>query len=432
VSRRLVVAALLGVTTAASPIARGDDAADIAALRSRVEALEKRADDPPVRVGGYAQVDWTIADQQSQNEINWSTGQPLNNDRFTLRRGHLRAEAERGLFSSALEIDANTVNGPQVRPIDAEVRFGWPARRPEGSPWFDGTLGLMKIPFGFEVPELDYVRPFLERASVLRALFPGEFDLGLRLRGQWRWLDYQLALMNGHPIGEPSFPGRDPLKSKDMVGRLGVDTELFDGLRLVAGASAVTGTGFHQGTPPTKDVLVWRDVNEDGIVQPTEIQVLPGQAATASQEFHRFALGGDVRLLARIPGLGELALRAELLWATNMDRGLVVADPIAVGRDLRELGWYVGATQELGRHVMVGVRYDRYDPDSDAASQRAMNLVPADLTFSTLALMAMVHQDLQRLVLEYDRNGNALGRDVTGGPTTLAADTVTLRGQVAF
>lgn len=39
-------------------------------------------------------------------------------------------------------------------------------------------MGLMKIPFGFEVPELDHVRPFLERSTVMRALFPGEFDSG--------------------------------------------------------------------------------------------------------------------------------------------------------------------------------------------------------------------------------------------------------------
>src|SRR5215468_1435999 len=110
--------------------------------------------------------------QSSQNEINWSTGQPLNDKRFTLRRGHLRAEAERGLVSAALEVDANTTNGPQLRPIDAEVRIGWPGPRPGESraPWFDATLGLMKIPFGFEVPELDNVRPFLERANVVRAL----------------------------------------------------------------------------------------------------------------------------------------------------------------------------------------------------------------------------------------------------------------------
>src|SRR5579872_874535 len=179
----LFAATLTGATCAALP-ASADEPDDVAALRARVEALEKRADDqqrrldalPPVRVSGYAQVDFTVLDQQSQDEINWSTGQPLNNDRFTLRRGHVRVESEQGLVSGALEIDANTVNGPQVRPIDAEVRIGWPGPKPQpGRPWFDGTLGLMKIPFRSEVQELDNVRPFLERGSVLRALFPGEF-----------------------------------------------------------------------------------------------------------------------------------------------------------------------------------------------------------------------------------------------------------------
>ena len=37
-----------------------------------------------------------------------------------------------------------------------------------------------------------------------------------------------------------------------------------------------------------------------------------------------------------------------------------------------------------------------------------------------------------RLTLEYDKNGNALGRTASGFPTTLAADIFTLRGQVSF
>jgi hypothetical protein len=44
----------------------------------------------------------------------------------------------------------------------------------------------------------------------------------------------------------------------------------------------------------------------------------------------------------------------------------------------------------------------------------------------------MVHQGYQRLLFEYDKNGNALGRDTTGAPTVLADDTLTLRGQVSF
>ena len=37
-----------------------------------------------------------------------------------------------------------------------------------------------------------------------------------------------------------------------------------------------------------------------------------------------------------------------------------------------------------------------------------------------------------RLVVEYDVKTNALGRDATGAPTTLAANALTLRGQVTF
>jgi hypothetical protein len=386
----------------------------------------------PVKLSGYVQVDWVVDRQSSQDEVNWSTGQPLNENRFMLRRAHLRAESERGLLSAALEIDANTVNGPIVRPIDAEVSLRWPERKREGAPFVMATMGLMRIPFGFEVQELDNQRPFLERAAVLRALFPGEFDLGARIRGEVGALTYALAIMNGDPIGERAFPGRDPSKSKDMVGRLGVKSTIADGVRFEAGFSGVTGSGFHEGTPPTKDVLVWRDVNEDGIVQSTEIQVIPGSAATPSQTFHRFGIGGDVQLFVRVPHLGELALLAEIVWANNLDRGTWFADPVSAGRDVREFGWYVGATQEIGPYAIVGVRYDRYAPDADATAQRAANLVPKDASFSTLALMAGARYERGRLILEYDKNGNALGLATSGAPTTLADDAITLRGEVSF
>ena len=96
------------------------------------------------------QTDWVIHDQASQNEINGSTGQPLNQDRLTLRRGHVRVDAERGLLSGALEIDANTTNGPQVRPIDAEVSVRWPEKPESSLPAIMASMGLMRIPFGYE------------------------------------------------------------------------------------------------------------------------------------------------------------------------------------------------------------------------------------------------------------------------------------------
>lgn len=387
-----------------------------------------------LHLSGYAQVDWVVANQSSIDEVNGATGESLNEKRFLLRRGHLRADAERGLVSAALEIDANTIAAPIVRPIDTEVTLRWPAHPAPGEAFVAGTLGLMKIPFGFEVPEGDEVRPFLERTTAARGLFAGNYDLGARVRGGFRAVDWQLAIMNGEPIGERgAFAGRDPNQSKDLVGRVGAHGDLARGrVKVEAGISGLTGGGFHEGTPSTKDTLVWRDTNEDGQVQPAEIQVIPGSSATPSERFSRFALGADLRVKVTVPVLGELAVRGEIVRAKNLDRALFVADPVSAGRDVRELGWYVGATQEVTSWALVGVRYDRYDPDADVQRLAGVVQVASTEAVTTLSLLAMLRYESLRLSFQYDHEHNALGRDANGAPANLADDTAVLRGQVVF
>jgi hypothetical protein len=401
-----------------------------------------------VRFSGYIQADWVAMNQLSQEEVDTS-GQPINQERFVLRRGRIHADAERGIFVSSFEIDANTINGPQMRPIDAEVSLRWPipeprARHPFSPPPIPDydfllTMGLFQTPFGAEVQELDTIRPFLERSNVANALFPGSYDLGARFRGRYKFLNYTLGMMNGDPIGERAFPGRDPNKSKDLVFRVGVIAAVARGLGIDVGFSGLTGSGFHEGTPTTKDQLVWRDTNEDGIVDTTEIQVIPGTAATPSQTFHRFAIGADLKATARVPKLGKLQVRAEIMRATNLDRGMFVADPISTGRDLRELGWNVGFSQELTRYGLIGVRYDKYDPDSDATEQQGLSFVPRDKSVSTWAFLGGLKLPNEagpisagRLLFEYDKNSNALGRGPNGIPATLASDTAILRAEVTY
>jgi hypothetical protein len=413
--------------------------AEVAKQRTAIDELRAALDDerrarehPFLRISGFLQIDWVIHNQLSQNEINGSTGQPLNQDRFALRRGHVRLDAEHGLLRAAVEIDANTVNGPLVRPIEANVSLGWPERHDPRLPDLLVTAGLLRIPFGFEVQETDWERPFLERASVLQALFPGEFDVGLRFKARYAFLNWSIAVMNGNPLGSRVLPLLDPVQTKDVVGRLGVGFDVAPGVRVEGGTSADAGTGFHPGTPATANQLVWQDQNGDGLVEPNEIVAVGGTPATPSQEFHRWALGGDARLVARLPLLGDLALRAEVVDGQNLDRGLEVADPIGASRNLREIGWAVGATQELTRWGMIGARYDRYNPDGDASQQRALSFVPVDRSYSTLALMGMVRYETARLLLEYDLNSNPLGVGGNGAPTTLADNALTLRVQMVF
>jgi hypothetical protein len=238
--------------------------------------------------------------------------------------------------------------------------------------------------------------------------------------------------MNGHPIGDRVFPALAPNAKKEVLGRLGTSSEIARGIELELGVSADTGSGFHEGTPTTKDELVWRDDNGDGVVQATEVQVIAGSSATASQQFHRFAVGADARLALRFAPHAELDVRAEIVRSSNLDRGLEIADPVGAGHDLRELGWYLGVTQEITRWGLLGLRYDRYDPDQDAREQQAAQVVPRDRSYGSLALLALLRYQTARLSFEYDRNRNALGRDANGAPTNLKSDAATARLQVQF
>ncbi len=415
------------------------EAAERALHETAVEAARVNGATPLVYAGrlmvslsGFVQVDATAWSQLSQDQLDPASGDPLNQTRFNIKRARLRAQVDYRVVGGAVEFDGNTNNGYQARIIGAEAYLVW--HNPASSvPWLELTAGSMKIPYGFEIQQRDTDRLFLERSTLERALFPGEYDLGARLFGGWRFLRYSLAAMNGDPIGEKAFPGRDPNQSKDLIGRIGVDLRIAHMLGLAGDVSAIWGQGFHKGTPLTKSTLVWRDANQDGAVQLQEIQVLPSQAATPSQNFTRWAVGGDLRFALQTRTLGEFTLYGELTYAANMDRALVVADPVAATRDLRELGGYVAVTQDLTPWAAIGVRYDYYDPDRDANELRNGVQVFANGAYSSFtATAALRYPGYARLILQYDHNTNPLGRTPQGTPTSLAADDFMIRAEAKF
>jgi len=453
VLRRLALVALI-VLTSSSALAAEDD---VQALRNEIEterrarkALEERVFGG-IQLSGYVHADWIVHRESSVDQLT-PDGQPLNEDRFLLRRARLRGERDAGYFHGVVELDANTVTGFQVRPIDAEATFKWPANRPYArtpwaidpaasakplppydGPWFMVTAGLFRTPFGFEVQEAERQRPFLERSTMSNALFPQSFDLGLRVVGGYRIARWSFAIMNGEPIGSRSFPGRDPNQSKDLVFRVGGATPLFEWLKFEGGVSGLSGRGFHRGLPATADQIQWQDANSDRAVNNVgEITVIPGQPSTPSQNFKRFAVGADLRARIAIPVLGALDLRAEIVRGSNLDRGLLISDPVAAARDLRQLGFYLGVSQEVTQWGFVGVRWDKYDPDADAREQEPFRVVLRDAAVETWSFNATGRLGIGRLIAQYDHRTNRQGRDAAGRPTTLADDSFTLRAEVRF
>lgn len=421
----------LGALVSLGSMFGGVQAQDTASVPNQPAAAVSEVAPPDgVRVGGFVQVDGVAFHQASQDELDPGSGEPLNEDRFLIRRARVRVEARHGFVHGNITTDANTVDGPTFRLLNAEASLGYPRG---DAPYVELTMGLFLIPFGLETTELANRRLFLEPSTWVQALFPGRRDLGARVAGSWSFLHYAVALMNGQPKSMALLPARDPNRAKDVVGNLRAEGELFPRTRLAVGASALWGRGFHAGAPPTKDTVVHRDANEDGLVQTSELERLPGNPGTASENFERFALGADVALEVAWPLLGRGRLYAELTWANNLDRGLYVADPVSQGRELRELGYMLALRQEITRHAEVGVRYDVYDPDRDATDRQGTRVLTKDARFSTLsAVVAWCSLPYARLLLQYDHRENPLGRDRRGKPTTLAMDALTLRAEVQF
>ncbi|HVR00972.1 MAG TPA: hypothetical protein VMT47_02470 [Polyangia bacterium] len=418
---------------------REQRAEEVIGLREKLEKAQAALKKPPVStpypgVGltGYVQADWTVWRQSSEDEINPSTLAPVNEERFMIRRARLKTTIDREYVAGALELDGNTVNGTTARLVNAEASFKLPGEDGAPVPLLMATIGLFKIPFGFEIVQSDRDRIFLERSTAEQALFPGEYDLGARLQGGWRFVRYAVAVQNGDPLGEKAYPGRDPNAAKDIVGRLGIETPIVETVTVSAGFSGLTGKGFHRGTPATKSVIQWSDKNEDGAFTSDEIVTVPGSAATPSQNFDRFGYGADLNLSVAIPQFGVATIYGELYYAKNLDRAKLIADPLGpLGRDARELGFYVAALLQIGELATVGARYDAYNPDRDSTNS-AKPLVPTDLSYSTLALVAAVGTPNGRVQLEYDHNTNHSGRDLMGRPANLKDDAVILRGQVGF
>jgi len=432
--------------------------ADVEALRQEVRALREEVEHvraakepavtklPPEHPLGY-EVFWpwytppdgisTLAYVQGQYSYNDSSqdqltqsGQPLNQDRFLIRRARAGIVGDWEYAALAVELDANTTNGPQVdlRKAEASLQYRPNRRRP---PMVMATLGLFDVPFGYELVESPRTRWFTERSVASQAFFPTEPDLGLRLAGALDWFRWTIAVTNGNPMGEtPSFGLQDPSSSKDVVFRFGFDTTPLHDLNLAGDVSALRGKGFHPGTAATKASIQWVDYNESGIVIPSELVGVSGQAASPSSLFDHWAVGANLRMHTRWwPGV--LKIYGEVVLAQNLDRSLYVADPVVTNLDQREFGWYVAALQEVFRYGMVGLRYEYYDPNANVFDTRGGKLLPFSEAITNISpLVGVTLPDRARLLFQYDFNTNAFARTAVGVPSNLQNNSWTVRLQV--
>lgn len=391
-------------------------------------------------IGAYVQAQYEHH-QESEDQLQQG-GAPLNQDRFLVRRGRVRLESAWRYAELAIELEANTVRGVNalVRRAEATVLWRGAAWEPaigrrfqhgNDVPKVAFTVGMTDIPFGYELVESPRARVFMERSLSSQALFPGERDVGAVLSGGLGFVRYALAVTNGEPPDDRNPRGiGDPTKAKDFVVRVGVDAKPSERFRVAGGVSALYGRGFHPGTDATKDAVQWNDLNQNGAVEFNELTPLPGTAATPSETFPRWAIGGDIELRLETP-IGWTTLGGEAVMASNLDRALMIADPITTGIDVRHFGAMGSLVQEVTPYGFVAFRFDYYDPNADFFDKRAGKLLPSSQAVKTFSPAVGVQlPDRARLVFQYDVVRDLLAKDALGVPTDLKNDRFTLRLQV--
>ena len=192
--------------------------------------------------------------------------------------------------------------------------------------------------------------------------------------------------MNGDPIGESTFPGRDPNKSKDLVFRVGASAEVTDGAPRRRGLLGPHRARLPQGQPADEGpARVARPERGRPGRQQTELQVdrrarprRRRRASSASRSAPMRASTSQSRCSASSRCAPSSSARRTSIAAS------FVADPVASSRDLRELGWYVGVTQEItrwahDRRALRQLRSRRRRARAAAVRARAQGLEPLDV-----------------------------------------------------
>jgi hypothetical protein len=390
----------------------------------------------PFTLRGYVQLEYARFDRSS-DQLSDGSGEPLNENRFFVRDARIKLLADWGYVGFGAQGEVSTVNGPAVgvRLLEGVVKYPGVRGAP---PLARLAAGIIPVPFMYENHlQGNETRFFGERSLMADAFLPGRFDVGASLSGSYRFWSWIAAVQNGEPIGERSFPGRDPNGAKDFSSRIGVDFEIVEGLALGGGVSGLTGTGFSPGRTATKDTFVWRDLNEDGLVSASELQVVKGSAARPSENYNRWGVGLDLEVRIEVPVIGELFVYGEAVMAKNLDRGVAPADPIAVGRAQRSRGFYAAFLQEVTDYFAAGARVDVYQPNVDQTELHGGETVITRRTFTSWTLSAAGYLPLgfgprAKLLAEYVIQKNSLGRDASGNPAQLANDTLRFRLEVAF
>lgn len=272
--------------------------------------------------------------------------------------------------------------------------------------------GQMNRP-DYEVEYSSSQREVLERSRVVRAIYPGEREIGVKLEyiGIKIPLKFQLMAMNGNFTAAQA---KDVDSQKDIMARLVYSIKIPS-----AGIGIDLGPNVYYGGNLSKNNKYFK--NSDGTLDSVN---------SVWKYLKKNWVGGEVQIFADV--LGGMALKGEYISginsvpsavAVNSTRAQMVASPSLYNNFS---GYYVYFIKNIGPKNQFVAKYDYYDPNTKLSGDAAGN----SINYKTWTIAWQYYlNDFIRISLNYEIPKNEIN---ASNPTDKKDNTLGVRIQAKF
>jgi phosphate-selective porin len=271
--------------------------------------------------------------------------------------------------------------------------------------------GQMNRP-NYEVEYSSSQREVLERSRFIRAIYPGEREIGFKLEyiGSKIPLKFQLMALNGNFIGTQA---KDVDSKKDFMGRLVYSVKLTGaGIGIDLGAN-----GYYGGNRAKTNPYI---LSNDGIADSVNV----------GNYLDKKWVGGEIQIFADI--LGGLAVKGEYAAGVNSTASTIASTATMAAKkaDPNKIknfaGYYIYFIKNIGPKNQFVAKYDYYDPNTKLSGDDAKK----DVNYKTLTLSWQHYlNDFIRISLNYEMPENETNATY---PTELKDNTLGIRIQAKF
>lgn len=347
----------------------------VATIKDKLELLDR------IQITGYIQSQWQTIDSAGAPSFaggDFTNGNGIVKDRFTIRRGRVKVTYTNGIATFLLNTDYSE-RGVFMRETYIKVTDPW-------TKTLNLSVGMIQTPFGFEPSQSSSVRETPERARYNQILFPTERDLGAFLTYQapktsaLKGLSATFAVVNGSGNVTKEFDTHKDYTARLIYSR----TSVSEKFSYRIGASYYVG-GYKQGVKTVYDNGV-NSNNDYGFIAKTDTS---NYNAIAKKEY--MAADFEVSVDSKI---GITTIRGEYVQGqqpgTNSSMTSASSAPVYSDKIYHRFfnAGYVYFIQNIGQsRFQIVAKYDFFDPNVKIAGKEVgkagTNTNKGDIRFDT-------------------------------------------------